>query len=104
MFFLHGELDGKYMNQPKKFENEIGVMSQYIQSLMKPHLGSTWKILRYVKVTIGYGHLYKPIQALKQVGYCNVDYARYHNIQRSNSEYVFSSVREQFLCVAKGNQ
>ena len=45
--FLHGELDRKiYMNQPNGFENEAGVISQYMQSPKKPHLDVARQILR----------------------------------------------------------
>ena len=46
-----------YMDQPKKFENEVGVISQYMQSLKKPHLDATRRTLRYVKGIINYDRL-----------------------------------------------
>ena len=43
--FLHWELDREiYINQP----NEVGVISQYMQSLKKPHLDTAQQILQYV--------------------------------------------------------
>ena len=49
--FLNGELNREfYMDQPKKFENKVGVISQYMQSLKKPHLDAARQTLRYVKV------------------------------------------------------
>ena len=48
--FLNVELNREfYMDQPKKFENEVGVISQYMQSLKKPPLDVAQWILRYVK-------------------------------------------------------
>ena len=39
--FLHGELDKEiYMNQSNRFENGIGVIRQYTQSLKKAHLNA----------------------------------------------------------------
>ena len=37
--FVNNELNREfYMNQKKKFENEVGAISQYMQSPKKPHL------------------------------------------------------------------
>ena len=48
--FLNSELSREfYMDQPKKLENEVGVISQYMQSPKKPHLDAARRILRYVK-------------------------------------------------------
>lgn len=37
---------------------EVGVMNRYMQNPKKHHTETTWRILRYVKGTIGYGLLY----------------------------------------------
>ena len=71
---LNGELNREfYMDQPKKFENEVGVICQYMQSLKKPHLDAARWILRYVKGTINYDHLYKRSDDKKLAGYSDVD-------------------------------
>ena len=51
------------MNQPNGFEDEVGVINQYMRSLKKPHLDAAWQTLRYVK--------------------------RYHDTRRSSTGYVF---------------
>ena len=74
---LHRKLDPEiYMNKPKGFENEIRVMSLYIQSPKKPHLNAAQRILKYVNDTIDYCLLYKGSKDYKSVGYCDVDYAK----------------------------
>ena len=88
--FLHGELDWEiYMNQLKKFESAVGVISQYMQNPKNPHLAATRWILRYVKDTINYGILYKRSKDCKLARYRDTDYARYHDTQKSSIEYVF---------------
>ena len=52
---LHGELDQEiYMNQSNGFENEVGFISQYMQSPKNLHLDSSQRTMRYVKGTINY--------------------------------------------------
>ena len=72
--FLHGELDWEiYMNQPNGFENEVGVISQYMRSLKKLPLDATRWTLRYVK--------------------------QYHDTRRSSIGYVFKlSSKTIFWC------
>ena len=98
--FLNGELNREfYMDQPKKFENKVGVISQYMQSLKKPHLDAARRILRYVKGTINYDCLYKRSEDYKLVRYHDADYAGYHDTRRSSIRYVFKlSSRTTFWC------
>ena len=47
MFSCMGSWTGEiYMNQPNEFENEVGVISQYMQSLKNSHLDEAQQILR----------------------------------------------------------
>ena len=91
------------MDQPKKFENKVGVISQYMQSLKKPHLDAARRILRYVKGTINYDRLYKRSEDWRLARYSDVDYAGDHDTRRSIG-MCSSSVREQFFGVTKDNQ
>ena len=72
--FLHRELDQEiYMNQPNGFENEVGVISQYMRSLKKLPLDAARWTLRYVK--------------------------QYHDTRRSSIGYVFKlSSKTIFWC------
>ena len=61
------------MNQPNRFENEVGVISQYIESSKKPHFDAARRTLRYVK--------------------------GYHDTRRSSTRYVFKlGSRKTFWC------
>ena len=87
--FLHGELDQEiYMNQPNAFENEVGVISQYMQSPKKPHLDAAQRTLRYVKGTINYDPSYKRSEDYKLARYFDADYAGDHDTRRSITGYV----------------
>ena len=47
---VHGELNSEiYMNQPNRFENEVWIISPYMQNAKKPHLDANGQILRYDK-------------------------------------------------------
>ncbi|KAE8667231.1 tir-nbs resistance protein [Hibiscus syriacus] len=70
-------------------DNEVGVMSWYMQNPKKPHLEVVRRILRYVNNTIDYGLLYKKGEDCKLVGYCDADYAGDHDTRRSTTGYVF---------------
>ena len=76
------------MNQPNAFENEVGVISQYMQSPKKPHFDAAQRTLRYVKGTINYNPSYKRIEDYKLARYCDVDYAGDHGTRRSITGYV----------------
>ncbi|BFG28414.1 hypothetical protein CerSpe_146880 [Prunus speciosa] len=67
----------------------VGVMSRYMQNPKKSHLDAVRRILRYVKSTIDYGHLYKKGEDCKLIGYCDADYAGDHDTRRSTTGYVF---------------
>ena len=74
--FLNGELNRDfYLDQLKKFKNEVGVISQYMQNPKKPHLNAARWNLRYVKGTINYDCLYKRREDYKLVRYLDADYA-----------------------------
>ena len=88
--FLNGELNREfYMDQSKKFENEVGVNSQYMRSPKKPHLDATRRTLRYVKGTINYDRLYKRSEDCKLAGYSDVGYVGDHYTRKSITGYVF---------------
>ena len=87
------------MDQPKKFENEVGVIDQYMQNPKKPPLDAARQTLRYVKGTINYDHLYKRSEDWKLAGYSDVDYAGDHDTRRSITGYVFKlGSRTIFWC------
>ena len=87
------------LEKPKKFENEVGVISQYVRSLKKPHLDAARQNLRYVKGTINYNRLYKRSEVCKLVGYRNDGYVGYHDTRRSSIRYVFKlDSRITFWC------
>ena len=88
--FLHGELDQEiYMNQPNAFENEVGVISQYMQSPKKAHLDVAQRTLRYVKDTINYDPLYKRSEDYKLTRSRDADYVGDHDTRRSITMYMF---------------
>ena len=61
-----------------------------MQSPKKPHLDAARQIMRYVKAITNYSLLHKRSKDCRLVGYYDVDYARYHNTQRSSTRYVFN--------------
>ncbi|KAF2283864.1 hypothetical protein GH714_016626 [Hevea brasiliensis] len=64
---------------------EVGVMSRHMQSSKKPHLEAIWRVMRYVKSTLGYGIMYKRGGDCKLVGYYDTDYVGDHDTHRSTT-------------------
>ena len=100
--FRHWELDRRiYMNQPNGFENEIRVISQYMQSSKKAHLHTARQILQYVKSKTDHGLLFKRSKDCKLARYCDADYARDHDTRRSITWYVFKLGSRIISCRSK---
>ena len=53
------------------------------------HSEAIWKMLRYIKGTLDYGLSYKKYNKFELIGYCDADYAAYHNTRRSTMGYMF---------------
>ena len=60
-----------------------------MQSSKKFNLDAARRFLRYVKGTINYVLLYKRSEDCKLVGYCDADYAGYHDTRISSTRYLF---------------
>ena len=56
----------------------VRVVSRYMQKPKKPHLEVVRRILKYVKVTLDYGLLYKKCEKREVIDYFNADYAGGH--------------------------
>ena len=90
---------GDLHEPPNAFENEVGVISQYMQSSKKPHLDAAQQTLRYVKGTINYDPSYKRSEDYKLARYRDADYAGDHDTRKSIIGYVFKlGSRSIFLC------
>ncbi|XP_022001190.1 secreted RxLR effector protein 161-like [Helianthus annuus] len=68
---------------------EVGVLSRYVQNPRKPHLDAVRRVMRYVKMTLGFGIKFDGEVKLDLVGYCDADYAGDLDTRRSTTRYVF---------------
>ena len=65
----------------------VGIVNQFMHNPMKPHLKAVYRILHYLKGTLGKGILFKKGEAMLLETYTNVDYAGSVVDRRSTSDY-----------------
>ncbi|KAI5654806.1 hypothetical protein M9H77_31993 [Catharanthus roseus] len=85
----------------------IRVVSQFMHKPKKHHLEAAKRILRYVKGTLDYGVLYKKIDEVKVIEYCDVDNTGNYDTHRSTTGYIkrqpivsLSSTKTEYLATA----
>ena len=69
---------------------DVGLVSQFMQALRKPHLDVTRRILRYVKCTLQYGLFYEVGYLIQVHGYMDASLASSIFDRRSTSGFIFS--------------
>ena len=70
--------------------HDVGVLSQFMQVLRKPHLDAARRVLCYSKSMLNYGIFYAHGVDIEVFGYTNIDWAGCSYDRRSTSGYVFS--------------
>jgi Reverse transcriptase (RNA-dependent DNA polymerase) len=68
----------------------VSVISRFMQSPTKHHMGAAKRVLRYVAGTVDLGTWYGRTKALELVGYSDSDWAGCEDDRRSTSGYLFS--------------
>ncbi|KAK1417486.1 hypothetical protein QVD17_26615 [Tagetes erecta] len=68
----------------------VSLVSRFLQSPSKIHMGAARRILKYVASTTHFGIWYKKSQEIKLVGYSDSDWASCMDDRKSLSAYVFS--------------
>jgi hypothetical protein len=69
--------------------HSVGVISRFMQTLTKQHMGAARRILRYVVGTTSYGPWYKYVENPSLIGYSDSDCAGILDDKRSTSGQVF---------------
>ncbi|KAF5819855.1 putative RNA-directed DNA polymerase [Helianthus annuus] len=65
----------------------VGVVSQFMHQPQKAHMEAVWRIIRYLKGTVGNGVLFQPNNHLKIQAYTYADWAGDKGDRRSTSGY-----------------
>ena len=68
----------------------VGLVSQFMQELRKPHLDRVWRIIRYLCATVDYALFYAADTPLELYAYTDADWAGSAHDRRSTSGYMFS--------------
>ncbi|KAJ0576790.1 putative RNA-directed DNA polymerase [Helianthus annuus] len=68
----------------------VSLISRFMQSPSKIHLGAARRVLKYVACTVDHGIWYKKNEICKLVGYSDSDWAACADDRKSTSAYVFS--------------
>ena len=68
----------------------VSVVSRYLHSPTKQHLGATRRVLKYVAGSIKLGVLYESVDNFKLVGYSDSDWVGFLDDRKSTSDFVFS--------------
>lgn len=69
--------------------HSVGVISRFMQTPTKQHMGAAKRILRYVAGTTSYGLWYKSVENPSLIGYSDSDWAGSLDDRRSTSGQVF---------------
>ncbi|KAL3498624.1 hypothetical protein ACH5RR_041356 [Cinchona calisaya] len=69
----------------------VGVISRFMHSPSKHHLGMAKRFLHYVAGTIDYGLWYEKVSNFKLIGYSNSDWVGFLEDRRSTSGYISKS-------------
>ena len=70
--------------------HSVSVVSRYMHSPTKQHLGATQRVLKYVAGSIKLGILYESVDNFKLVGYSDSDWAGCLDDRKSTSGFVLS--------------
>ncbi|KAJ0598803.1 putative RNA-directed DNA polymerase [Helianthus annuus] len=65
----------------------VGVVSQFMHQPQVAHMDAVWRIIRYLKGTVGHGVLFQPNKHLKIQAYTDADWAGDKGDRRSTSGY-----------------
>lgn len=63
----------------------VNLLSQFMHEPRIPHMDAAYRILRYLKGTLGHGILLSPNCDLQLYGYCDSDWASYPTTRRSTT-------------------
>nr|GMD05942.1 Retrovirus-related Pol polyprotein from transposon TNT 1-94 [Ipomoea batatas] len=70
--------------------HSVGVVSRFMHTPTKHHLGAVKRILHYIAGTSDYGIWYKKVDNMRLVGYCDSDWAGSLDDRKSTSGYLFT--------------
>ncbi|XP_038697950.1 secreted RxLR effector protein 161-like [Tripterygium wilfordii] len=68
----------------------VGVVSRFMHSPSKHHLGAAKRVLKYIAGTVEYGIWYSKVSNFKLIGFTDSDWAGYLDDRKSTSRIIFN--------------